>query len=136
MELRHLRCFLAVAEELYFACAAERQHIKQSLLGSAAVYPQFAQRTLVECRAGDKPAVSSFGVVQRNTVLESSGNEKSAQSWALSGSMMTGKNPMFLAPGLDLRPTEPEGYAGADNHQAGHDDHAELGLGHFTPPPR
>ncbi|WP_262278720.1 hypothetical protein, partial [Pseudomonas aeruginosa] len=28
----------------------------------------------------------------------------------------------------------PEGYAGADNHQAGHDDHAELGLGHFTPP--
>ncbi len=50
--------------------------------------------------------------------------------------MMTGKNPMFLAPGLDLRPTEPEGYAGADNHQAGHDDHAELGLGHFTPPPR
>ncbi|WP_204373766.1 hypothetical protein, partial [Pseudomonas aeruginosa] len=63
-------------------------------------------------------------------------NEKSAQCWALSWSMMTGKNPMFLAPGLDLRPTEPEGYAGADNHQAGHDDHAELGLGHFTPPPR
>ncbi|WP_216664141.1 hypothetical protein, partial [Pseudomonas aeruginosa] len=54
-------------------------------------------------------------------------NEKSAQCWALSGSMMTGKNPMFLAPGLDLRPTEPEGYAGADNHQAGHEDHAELG---------
>lgn len=32
MEIRHLRCFVAVAEELHFAKAAEKHHIEQSPL--------------------------------------------------------------------------------------------------------
>ena len=38
MALRHLSCFLTVAEELHFARAAEKLHVEQSSLSRAIKY--------------------------------------------------------------------------------------------------
>jgi hypothetical protein len=41
---------------------------------------------------------------------------------------------MLVAPVLDVGPFCPNSHPGAEEKQAGHDDHAENGLTHFIPP--
>ena len=62
MELRHLRCFLAVSQELHFGRAAEKLHIDQSPLS----------RTIKELE--EEPGAPLFIRTTRSTRLIKAGH--------------------------------------------------------------